>query len=76
MVLVELADVFLDLAQEHPEIKIVAINDFADAKTLSHLLKYDSIHGVLTNTFHSDDEHIIVNDNKIPLFNRIIIQKY
>ena len=31
----------------HPTIEVVAINDIADTKTLAHLLKYDSIHGVL-----------------------------
>lgn len=30
---------------QFPDIEIVAINDLADAKTLVHLLKYDSIHG-------------------------------
>jgi glyceraldehyde 3-phosphate dehydrogenase len=29
-----------------PDIEIVAINDLADAKTLAHLFKYDSVHGV------------------------------
>ncbi|EDP71560.1 glyceraldehyde 3-phosphate dehydrogenase [Flavobacteriales bacterium ALC-1] len=58
------------LALQHPQIKIVAINDLANAKTLSHLLKYDSIHGVLNETISFDDNHIIVNDNKIPLYNQ------
>ncbi len=31
----------------HPNIEVVAVNDISDTKTLSHLLKYDSIHGVL-----------------------------
>lgn len=30
-----------------PDITVMAVNDVADTKTLSHLLKYDSIHGVL-----------------------------
>jgi glyceraldehyde 3-phosphate dehydrogenase len=30
----------------HPSIEVVAINDIAD-KTMAHLIKYDSIHGVL-----------------------------
>lgn len=34
------------LLYHHPEIEVVAINDMADAKTLAHLLTYDSIHGV------------------------------
>ena len=31
------------LALQHSQIQVVAINDLADARTLSHLLKYDSI---------------------------------
>ncbi len=58
------------LALKHPEIQIVAINDLADAKTLSHLLKYDSIHGVLNETVSFDEHHIIVNNVSIPLYNQ------
>ncbi|MFP4845302.1 type I glyceraldehyde-3-phosphate dehydrogenase [Winogradskyella sp. PE311] len=57
------------LALKHPKIKITAINDLADAKTLSHLLKYDSIHGVLNETISCDNDNIIVNGVAIPLFN-------
>ncbi|WP_458628978.1 type I glyceraldehyde-3-phosphate dehydrogenase [Winogradskyella sp. PC D3.3] len=56
------------LALEHPQIQVVGINDLADAKTLSHLLKYDSIHGVLKDTVSFDENHIIVNNISIPLF--------
>ncbi|WP_417860104.1 type I glyceraldehyde-3-phosphate dehydrogenase [Winogradskyella sediminis] len=56
------------LALAHPQIRVVAINDLADPKTLSHLLKYDSIHGVLTDTVSHNDNHIIVNDVAIPLY--------
>jgi glyceraldehyde-3-phosphate dehydrogenase/erythrose-4-phosphate dehydrogenase len=38
---------FISLALNHPTIEVVAINDIADNKTMAHLLKYDSIHGVL-----------------------------
>ena len=58
------------LALQHPQIQVVAINDLADAKTLSHLLKYDSIHGILKASISFDDGHIIVNDNTIPLYNQ------
>ena len=34
---------------ENAHINVVAINDLADARTLAHLLKYDSIHGVCPN---------------------------
>lgn len=59
------------LAQAHPNINIVAINDIADAKTLSHLLKYDSIHGVSKQKIGFDEQHIIVDDIAIPLYNEI-----
>lgn len=58
------------LAQERDQIEIVAINDLADARTLSHLLKYDSIHGVLKNKVTFDDNHIIIEDLKIPILNQ------
>ncbi len=54
----------------HPDIQVVAINDLADTKTLSHLLKYDSIHGVLPYTVSFDPNHIIINDDSIPLINQ------
>ena len=31
--------------ENDPELEVVAVNDLTDAKTLAHLLKYDSIHG-------------------------------
>lgn len=49
---------------------IVAINDLADAKTLSHLIKYDSIHGVLNNTVSHDETAIIIDGSRIPLINK------
>ena len=60
---------FFRLALKYPNIKVVAINDIADAKTLSHLLKYDSIHGVLNDDVSHDKNHIIVNNHSIPLSN-------
>ncbi|WP_194765790.1 type I glyceraldehyde-3-phosphate dehydrogenase [Tamlana sp. I1] len=58
------------LLQDYSNIQVVAINDLADAKTLAHLLKYDSVHGILKGDFSSDDNHIIFNGRKIPLFNK------
>lgn len=57
------------LLQHHPNINVVAINDLADAKTLSHLLKYDSIHGVLQDTVSHTTSGIIVNHTTVPLLN-------
>lgn len=58
------------LALQNPRINVVAINDLADARTLSHLLKYDSIHGVLNEVISFDAHHIIINGNKIPQYNQ------
>ncbi|NND87820.1 MAG: type I glyceraldehyde-3-phosphate dehydrogenase [Flavobacteriaceae bacterium] len=46
---------------DHPEIEVVAINDLSDSRTLSHLLKYDSIHGVLDAEISHTENEIIVN---------------
>jgi glyceraldehyde 3-phosphate dehydrogenase len=54
----------------HPTIKVVAINDIADSKTLAHLLKYDSIHGVSNAQILCDEQHIIVNSESIPISNQ------
>ncbi|MEJ1223820.1 type I glyceraldehyde-3-phosphate dehydrogenase [Sediminicola sp. 1XM1-17] len=53
----------------NPHFNIVAINDLADSKTLAHLLKYDSIHGVSTKNIGHDADHILVDDKKIVLSN-------
>ncbi|WP_437372887.1 type I glyceraldehyde-3-phosphate dehydrogenase [Maribacter litoralis] len=57
------------LLQAHPNLNVVAINDLADTRTLSHLLKYDSIHGTSPLDIKFDDTHIIVNESRIILHN-------
>lgn len=62
------------LLLEEPTLKVVAINDLADARTLSHLLKYDSIHGVLKLPVSFEKNTILVNGVKYPLFNEAKIE--
>ena len=38
------------------EVEVVAINDLTDAKTLAHLLKYDSAHGKFPAEVSADEE--------------------
>ena len=57
------------LLLEHPTIQVVAINDLADAKTLAHLLKYDSIHGRLKRSVSSNDTYLLFDGTAIPLLN-------
>ena len=66
---------FTRIALMDPTIDVALINDLADAKTLAHLLKYDSIHGVLNEVVSFDMTHIIVNDRKILLLNKNLIIK-
>lgn len=60
---------FFRLLSKHSHLKVVAINDLADARTLSHLLKYDSIHGVLKREVSYEEGEIIVDGDRIPLTN-------
>ncbi|MBQ0769734.1 MAG: type I glyceraldehyde-3-phosphate dehydrogenase [Bizionia sp.] len=57
------------LLQDYPNVNIVAINDLSDVKTLSHLLKYDSIHGIFKGDVSHDATHIIANGKKVVLLN-------
>jgi glyceraldehyde 3-phosphate dehydrogenase len=49
-------------------IEIVAVNDITDAKTLGHLLKYDSIHRQYPGDVAVDGDKLIVDGKKIPVF--------
>ena len=56
------------LLLNHPNIEVVAINDIADTKTMAHLLKYDSIHGVIKEQISFSDEAIIINEKSYLFF--------
>jgi len=47
------------------DIKVVAINDLADSKTLGHLFKYDSVHGPYQGEVINQDGKIIIDGNEI-----------
>lgn len=56
------------IALENPEIEIVAINDLTDAKTLAHLVKYDSAYGVYGHDIKADGSSLVINGKNIPVF--------
>ncbi len=56
------------LLLNHPTIEVVAINDIADNKTMAHLIKYDSIHGVLPYAVSYSDKAIIVDGKAYSFF--------
>lgn len=56
------------LLLNHPTIEVVAINDIADNKTMSHLTKYDSIHGVLPYEIKHNETSIFVDQKEYLFF--------
>lgn len=58
------------LLLNHPTIEVVAINDIADTRTMAHLLKYDSIHGILPYEVTFDEEHIFVDGKPYSFFRK------
>jgi glyceraldehyde 3-phosphate dehydrogenase len=56
------------LLLNHPNIEIVAINDIADTKTMSHLVKYDSIHGVLPHDVSFDEQNLLISNQKFAFY--------
>ena len=56
--------VFRKILDNHPKLRVVAINDLADKKTLDHLLKYDSIYGKYEKKIGSDVKILSEKDPK------------
>lgn len=57
------------LLLDHKDLEVVAINDVAAAPTLTHLLKYDSIHGVLKRKVSSTAASISIDQTEVPVLN-------
>lgn len=53
---------------KNKDIEFVAVNDLADAKTLAHLLKYDSVHGIFNADVKSGSGSITVDGREIRTF--------
>lgn len=56
------------IAFERRDVKIVAINDLTDTKTLAHLLKHDSSYGTYDRDVKFDEENLIVDGEKIRVY--------
>jgi glyceraldehyde 3-phosphate dehydrogenase len=56
---------FLRASLDHTTMEFVAINDITDAKTLAHLLKYDSVGGILDADVQAKDQTLVVNGKAI-----------
>jgi glyceraldehyde 3-phosphate dehydrogenase len=51
-----------------PDLEFLAVNDITDAKTLAHLLKYDSILGGFKEDIKAASDAIVVNGKEIKVF--------
>jgi glyceraldehyde 3-phosphate dehydrogenase len=56
---------FFRAACNDAALDIVAVNDITDAKTLAHLLKYDSVHGAFPGTVEAKEQSLIVDGKEI-----------
>jgi len=56
---------FFRAAYKDPSLRIVAVNDITDAKTLAHLLKYDSVHGPFEAAVEVKENAIVVNGKEV-----------
>jgi glyceraldehyde 3-phosphate dehydrogenase len=54
-------------AAQGKNLEIVGINDLTDAKTLAHLLQYDSVHRHFPGEVEAAGDAILVNGRKIPI---------
>jgi glyceraldehyde 3-phosphate dehydrogenase len=52
-------------ALKNSNVEIVAINDLTDANMLAHLLKYDTVHGTLSEDVTVDGEYLVVGGHKV-----------
>jgi glyceraldehyde 3-phosphate dehydrogenase len=57
--------VFLRNAILRPEIDIVVVNDLTDARTLAHLLKYDSVHRAFPGEVTAEDHALVIDGKRI-----------
>jgi glyceraldehyde 3-phosphate dehydrogenase len=56
------------LAAGNRDVEFVAVNDITDAKTLAHLLKYDSVHGTLKAAVKAEDRALVVDGVRLGVF--------
>lgn len=56
------------LLLQRNDVELVAVNDLTDTRTLAHLFKYDSVHGVFAGEVGHDETHLILGGNKVKAF--------
>ena len=61
-------NVFRAALESNADVEFVAVNDITDSKTLAHLLKYDSIYGILEGDVDFDENSISLDGEKVRVF--------
>ncbi|MFZ1693815.1 MAG: type I glyceraldehyde-3-phosphate dehydrogenase, partial [Flavobacteriales bacterium] len=56
------------LLLQRNDVELVAVNDLTDTRTLAHLFKYDSVHGVFAGEVGHDETHLILGSKKVKAF--------
>jgi glyceraldehyde 3-phosphate dehydrogenase len=59
---------FRIMMERASEFEIVGINDLTSTDMLATLLKYDSVHGRFNGTVTHDNDNLVVNGKKIPVY--------
>jgi glyceraldehyde 3-phosphate dehydrogenase len=49
------------------DLEVVGLNDLTDARTLAHLLKWDSVHGRFPGEVEADKDALVVDGKRIPV---------
>jgi glyceraldehyde 3-phosphate dehydrogenase len=52
---------------KHPDVEVVAVNDLTDSATMAHLLKYDSVHGMLDRSIVAKDDVMEVDGKAVAI---------
>ncbi|RJQ49220.1 MAG: type I glyceraldehyde-3-phosphate dehydrogenase [Nitrospiraceae bacterium] len=56
---------FMRICVNNSDIEVVGINDLTDAKTLAHLLRYDSVHGICDADIQAKGHNLVVNGKEM-----------
>jgi len=65
-----------NIIKSHPDLEVVAINDLTDAKTLAHLLRYDSLYGIYEKSTKFTKNSLLIDGTKKGKEIRIFSEPY
>jgi len=66
---------FKNILKNHPNLEVVAINDLTDSKTLTHLLKYDSVYGIYQRPVKFTENSLLLDGTRKGTKIRVFAEK-